>query len=177
MLKIKNLKKIMIYLGTFWYGWILVYRVKRSKLPVTDYLDRHYRRKRQRSGLEAEEICRLISKASSSFWFHKQQICLAQSLAAYYYLKIYGYRPYFLMEIDFQCGKYYNCHSWVCLDRDLQKGYLKNLNVLNIHNNSILVEKSHEQRGDRDGEYPSDKLLQPELPLLFCWDGDGSKKQ
>jgi hypothetical protein len=171
------MNRIWVYLGAFWYGWTLVYAVKRAKLPVTDYLDRLAKRRKRKFGLEAEEICRLISKSSSRFWFHRQQICLAQSLVAYYYLKIYGYTPFLFMEIDFNCDRYHNCHSWVSLDDELNTGHCENVKVINRYRNLILLEKVAEHKGGADGEYPSDKLLQSELPLLFCWENDGSKKE
>ncbi|MEN6317843.1 MAG: lasso peptide biosynthesis protein [Syntrophaceae bacterium] len=173
----KLLKVISVYLGTFWYGWILVYDVKRSELPVIDYLDGLAQRKKRRCGLEAEEICSLIANSSSHFWFHRQQSCLAQSLVLYYYLRIYGYAPFLIMEIDFNCDRYYNCHAWVSLDGDLESCRFENVKVLNRYKNFILVEKVTEHKGETDGKYPSHESLQSALPVLFCRKNNGSKKR
>lgn len=173
----KLLKEISIYLGAFWYGWILVYDVKRSKLPVIDYLDGIAQRKKSRFGLEAEEICSLVAYSSSRFWFHRQQSCLAQSLVLYYYLRIYGYAPFLIMQIDFNTDRYYNCHAWVSLDGNLENCFFENVRVINRYKNFILVEKSTEQKGETNGKYPSHELLQSELPLLFCRKNNGSKKR
>jgi hypothetical protein len=173
----KRLKEISISLGTFWYGWTLVNDVKRSKLPVIDFLDGLVERKKRRCGLEEKEIFSLVAHSSSRFWFHRQQSCLAQSLVLYYYLGIYGHTPFLIMQIDFNSDRYYNCHAWVSLDGDLEKCRFENIRVLNRYKNFILVEKETEQKGETDGKYPSYELLQSELPILFCRENHGSKKR
>jgi len=135
---------------------------------LTDCLDDVLKKKKRRTGLSAKEICQTITKASSNFWFHKQQFCLTKSVVAYYYLTIYGYKPFLLIEIDFAAHKYYNCHSWVCLKEDLTEGHMNTLNIIDKKKNFILIEKDCNRKGDNDAEHITNQLLQSELPLLFC---------
>ncbi|MBT8489823.1 MAG: lasso peptide biosynthesis protein [Deltaproteobacteria bacterium] len=173
----KVLHKIFIFFGTFWYGWNFVNRIKRSKAMLTDYLDDVLKTKKHRAGLGAEEICQTIMRASSNFWFHKQQICLARSVVAYYYLTIYGYEPCLMMEVDFTANNYYNCHSWVCLKEDLTEEHMDTLNIIDKKNKFIMIEKNRDRKGDDDAKHTTNQLLQSELPLLFCWQDDVPKGQ
>jgi hypothetical protein len=105
--------KLLLIIGIFWRGWTLVDRIKKTSLPVSEYLDQMVAGKKQRNGLSWNEIHDIIHKSVCRFWFHKAQACLAQSLVEYYYLKLFGYDPYFILELNLQSQSYYNCHAIV----------------------------------------------------------------
>lgn len=104
-----------------WRGWILVYRVKRTHLPVTDYLDQIIATRKPKNGLAWNEIQSLVGNVFSRARIHKKQPCLVQSLAEYYYLKLFGHDAYFVFNVNLNSHNYYNCHAWVADPESLKK--------------------------------------------------------
>jgi hypothetical protein len=54
---------------------------------------------------------------------------------------------------------------------------LKILNKSKSKNCFILLENNKEQERSSDGKHSFDRLLQSEMPLLFCSKDDGAKKK
>ena len=115
---------------------LLVHRIKRSNLPTETYLQKVTDFRRFRKGLTYEEIDHTIERASR-FYFNKHQMCLVRSLAKYYYLRLYGYNPFFVMEVDFHSKAKQNCHCFV--EKELSERVKKQ--SLGRQNNYVIIEK------------------------------------
>jgi hypothetical protein len=114
-------KKSLLMIEIILNGWILVYHVKRTKLPVTDYLDRKIAKRKPKNGLDWDDVRGMIRDVFARFRIHKKQPCLVQSLVEYYYLKLFGHDPYFVFNVNLHSRKYYNCHAWVTDSETLNK--------------------------------------------------------
>jgi hypothetical protein len=94
---------------------------------------------------------------------------MARSLAAFLFLKEYGYKPNLVLEIDFGRKEFYNCHCWVTLNpHQVQHEYKES--IISFNRNTIILDTTN---GVKNGEHNSDRLLQSELPLLFYEKDDG----
>ena len=170
------IKKAEIFIKSFWLGYFLVNRAKKSGGNFRAFLESLGRKKGAREGLSEQEICRTVLGASKLFWFHRQQKCMAQSLVAYHYLLMYGYSPLFCLEINFTNQLFHNCHCWVALHDYDESGKKFDRRVIKRESQFVLLEKYDNSEEENNAEYYSDRLLQSELPILFCEENDGRRQ-
>jgi hypothetical protein len=147
----------------------LVYQVKKTDLQITDYLDRMVADRKPKGYLPAEEIMRLSSRVAKWFFFHKQQTCLARSLALYYYLWLYGHRPYFIIDIDLNNPGELSAHTWVSTSDRLEEELGQSPKRLHHVGSSrvIIREKNLAWEGADNGQYNTNQPLQPTMSILF----------
>ena len=101
------LKKSSIYLAVFWYAWWLPYKIRRTKLPVPDFLEQLCSRNARGHMVSAEEIYSIVTKSSRFFLFHRRKRCMANSMAIFKLLSSYGYSPYLVMGMRYKREKHF----------------------------------------------------------------------
>jgi len=99
---------------------------------------------------------------------------MASGLAAFYYLKSYGYEPFFIMQLGLQEDVYHNCHCQICLPEYLSVDDFQKT-ILHRKKHLIYVKKWIHTTEDDYGQHHHDGLLQSKLQLLFCKDDDDAR--
>ena len=142
------LKKSSIYLAAFWYAWWLPYKIRRTKLPVPDFLEQLCSRNTHGHKVSAEEIYKIVTKTSRFFLFHRRKRCMANSMALLKLLSSYGYSAYLVMGMHYKHKKHYSCHCEVFLEEHLNNEILKSMKVIQKSKRFIMIEEDGREGGD-----------------------------
>ncbi len=142
------LKKSSIYLAAFWYAWWLPYKIRRTKLPIPDFLEQLCSRNERGHMVSAEEIYRIVTKSSRFFFFHKHKQCMANSMALLKLLSNYGYSPYLVMGMHYKREKHYGCHCEVFLEEHFNSDIIKSMKVIQKSKRFVMIEEDRTKEGD-----------------------------
>jgi len=134
------LKKSSMYLAVFWYAWWLPYKIRRTKLPVPDFLEQLCSRNARGHMVSAEEIYSIVTKSSRFFLFHRHKRCMANSMALLKLLSSYGYSPYLVMGMRYKREKHYSCHCEVFLEEHLNNEIFRSMKVIQKSKRFIMIE-------------------------------------
>jgi len=142
------LKKSSIYLAAFWYAWWLPYKIRRTKLPIPDFIEQLCTRNESGNMISAEEIYRIVLKSSRFFFFHRHKQCMANSMALLKLLSSYGYSPYLVMEMHYKREKHYSCHCEVFLEEHFNRDMIKSVKVIHKSKRFVMIEEDRTKEGD-----------------------------
>ena len=134
------LKKSSIYLAAFWYAWWLPYKIRRTKLPVPDFLEQICSRNAHGHMASAEEIYKIVTKSSRFYLFHRRRRCMANSMALLKLLSSFGYSPYLVMGMRYKREKLYSCHCEVFLEEHLNNEIFRSMKVIQKSKRFIMIE-------------------------------------
>lgn len=141
------LKKSSIYLAAFWYASWLPYKIRRTKLPIPDFLEQLCSRSAHGHMVSAEEIYKIVTKTSRFFLFHRHKRCMANSMALLKLLSSYGYSPYLVMGMNYKREKHYSCHCEVFLEEHLNNEIFQSMKVIQKSKRFIMIEEDRTKEG------------------------------
>ena len=142
------LKKSSICLAAFWYAWWLPYKIRKTKLPVPDFLEQLCSRNARGHMVSAEEIYSIVTKSSRFFLFNRHRRCMANSMALLKLLSIFGYSPYLVMGMRYKRKKHYSCHCEVFLEENLNNDVFQSKKVIQKSKRFIMIEDERTKEKD-----------------------------
>ena len=144
------LKKSSIYFAAFWYAWRLPYKIRRTKLPIPDFLENLCNKNVHGQLISAEEVYQIVAKSSRFFLFHRHNRCMANSMALLKLLSSFGYSPYLVMGIRNKREKLYSCHCEVFLEEHLDKDVFQSMKVIQKSKRFIMIEEDRTRTKEGD---------------------------